>query len=140
MLSLVLQNIHNLLVLQTILNLIFSLKDLFSLLMRELVSCSPFFPKYGRFIQITFLSSLLLLILSFLLTFDFSLLIIKLRTYLGYAFHDINVLIWLICCWKACLLLQILLAQWNNALINAVFKSQGVWLWKLMYCPVWVSL
>ena len=32
-------------------------------------------------------------ILSFLLAFDFSLLIIDLTTYLGYAFHDINVLI-----------------------------------------------
>ena len=94
--------------------------------MREIVSFSPLFPKYGKFIQITFLSSLLLLILSFLLTFGFSVLIIELRTYFGYAFHDINVLIWLICCWKACLLLQILLARRNNALIHAVFKHQRV--------------
>ena len=87
--------------------------------MREFFSSSPFFPKYGRFVQITFLSSLLLLILSFLLTFDFSLLIIEFHTYFSYVFHDINILLWSICCWKACLLLQ-------NSLIYASKYSRIV--------------
>ena len=46
MLSLMLQKTDNLLVARTVINLTFSLKDLFNFVIKDFVICSPFLPKF----------------------------------------------------------------------------------------------